>query len=191
VDLENPFEAESFREGQAEALRPSSGHQKPDLVIAVMDRTDVSQWERNYFAAVHSELLGRQDKVKEIDIIGPQLVRCQRELLRFLLIRSFCFSSFNQKHVSQPSEPGICSLQWHNACPTYSMFAQLSLDHGGIGGAHYDWRKDAVSAGQIAARALSGERMTFNEASSRASMRLGRSRGSLQIPLHSPRPQEE
>jgi PAS domain S-box-containing protein len=42
--------------------------------------------------------------------------------------------------------------------PTYSVFGHLVLDHGGIGGAFYDAKDDAVLAGRLAARVLKGER---------------------------------
>ena len=42
--------------------------------------------------------------------------------------------------------------------PTYSVFGHLALDHGGIGGFFYNAKDDAVLAGAIAARVLSGER---------------------------------
>jgi PAS domain S-box-containing protein len=224
LDLETPSEAESFRESQAEALRASSGQQKPDLVIAVMDRsllfalqyrdkafpgvpivfmsvgtpsvadqkswhgvtgvacasgipetidlalrlhpdtntiaviTDVSQWEKNYFAAVHSELLRHQDKVREIDLIGSASGQ-MLERVAALPPHTVVLFQLIQPDVRQPAF-GAWDLLAAVAqrLPTYSWFAQLSLDHGGIGGAYYDWRKDAASAGEIAARVLSGER---------------------------------
>jgi PAS domain S-box-containing protein len=130
---------------------------QPDTAaIAVI--TNTSETEKVWLAAVHAELLRHEDKVKEIDLVGPpgpQLLQSIAELPPHTV-------ALFQVFVQEPDQPAIGT--WDvlafttQRLPTYSLFSQLGLDHGGIGGAYYDPVKDSVLAGELAARVLKGER---------------------------------
>jgi len=128
----------------------------PDTTaIAVI--THASWRENEYFAAVHDELLHYQDKVKEIDVIGPP----SGELLeRIAALPPHTVALFQLWQVETDSaafgvNDVLAAVTQH--LPTYCIFAGLCLNHGGIGGVYDDPKNDAVLAGEIAARVLAGE----------------------------------
>jgi PAS domain S-box-containing protein len=130
----------------------------PDTnAIAVI--TDVSEeQEREWLAAAHSELLRHQDKVREIDLLGA----ANAEMLdRVAALPPHTVVLF-QLFPHDSNQPAIGTwdvlVDTTRRLPTYSEFSTLALGHGGVGGVYYDATKDAVLAGQVAARVLSGER---------------------------------
>ncbi len=123
--------------------------------IAVI--TGESETEKDYLAAVQSELLRRQDRVKELDIIGPPSGQMLERVAALPTDTVVLFHLF--PHDSE--QPAVNAYDILAAAaqrlPTYSVFPSLGLDRGGIGGAYSDATKDAVLAGQIGARILQGE----------------------------------
>jgi signal transduction histidine kinase len=129
----------------------------PDTTnIAVI--TNTSETEKVWLADVHNELLGHQDKVKEIDIIGSPSGQMLERIDSLPPHTVALFQMFPQ----DTSQPVIGTWDVLSATaehmPTYSVFQTLGLDHGGIGGVYYDPSKESVLAGELAARVLSGER---------------------------------
>jgi signal transduction histidine kinase/ABC-type uncharacterized transport system substrate-binding protein len=116
-----------------------------------------SETERDYLAAVHLELLRRQDRVKEIDIVGPPSGQMLETVAALPPGTVVLFQLF--PHDSEQPAIGAYDVltEASQRLPTYSIFPSLSLDHGGIGGAFTDATQDAAMAGQMAARILSGE----------------------------------
>ena len=123
--------------------------------IAVI--TGESETEKDYLAAVQSELLRRQDRVKELDIIGPPSGQMLERVAALPTDTVVLFHLF--PHDSE--QPAVNAYDILAAAaqrlPTYSVFPSLGLDRGAIGGAYSDATKDAVLAGQIGARILQGE----------------------------------
>ncbi len=132
-------------------------HLHPDTT-AVAVITNVSEIERYWLADVHAELLRHQDKIKEIDLVGPPGAEMLERIGALPPHTVILFQLFPQ----DSSQPAIGTWDVLVAAarhlPTYGIFPTLALNHGGIGGAYYDGTKDAAMAGELAARVLRGER---------------------------------
>ena len=133
-------------------------HLHPDTTaIAVI--AGESQIEKDWLAAVHAELLGHEDKVREIDLIGSP---GSQMIERVAALPPHTVALF-QMIPQDSNQPAIGVYNVLAAAtqhlPTYSVFERLALDRGGIGGAYYDPAKEPVLAGEIAARVLSGEQV--------------------------------
>ncbi len=143
---------------------PSGAKQTVDLALRLHpDTTTVavitsdSENEKDYLAAVHSELLRHQDKVVEIDIVGPPSGRMLERVaaLPSHTVVLFQLIPHDSEQRAIEAYDVLATVTQH--FPTYSVFGHLALDHGGIGGFFYNAKDDAVLAGVIAARVLSGE----------------------------------
>ena len=108
--------------------------------------------------ATHAELLRHQDKVREIDVIGPPSTQM---LARVAALPPHTVALF-QLRPQSATEPAIGAYDVLAAVaqrmPTYSAWDFLCLNYGCIGGAYRDSRKDALLTGETAARVLNGER---------------------------------
>ena len=129
----------------------------PDTTtVAVI--TGVSQWDKYWLAVAHSELLRHQDKVREIDLIGPA-GRQVLEKVAELPPHTVVLFQLRPDDLTQPAVDPIDVLAAvAQRLPTYSAWPGLALNRGGVGGAYRDLPKDAVLNGQIVARVLLGER---------------------------------
>jgi PAS domain S-box-containing protein len=132
-------------------------HLHPDTT-AVAIVTGVTEWDKYWLAVAHSELLRRQDKVREIDLIGPagnQILEKVAELPPHTVV-------LFQLRPDDSIRPALNPMDFLAAVaqrvPTYSAWPGLALNRGGIGGVYRDLPKEAVLNGKIVARVLSGER---------------------------------
>ena len=114
--------------------------------------------DNDWFQAEHYELLRHRDKVAEIDLLGhasPELLQRVAELPPHTVV-------LFQLYPEDSNQPAFGALDVLAAVverfPTYSILPHITVGHGGIGGASYDPTTDAVLAGQLAARVLSGEK---------------------------------
>jgi PAS domain S-box-containing protein len=127
-------------------------HPDADAVAVITDAPGF------WWAAAHSELLRHRDKVREIDIIGPPSTQM---IARVATLPPHTVALF-QLAPQGSTEPAVGAYDVLAAVaqrvPTYSAWETLCLNHGCIGGAYRDWRKEALSIGGIAARVLNGER---------------------------------
>jgi signal transduction histidine kinase/ABC-type uncharacterized transport system substrate-binding protein len=116
-----------------------------------------TETEKDYLAATQAELLRHQDRVKEIDIVGPPSGRMLERVAELPSNTVILFQLF--PYDSEQPVIGAYDVLAEAAqrLPTYSIFATLGLDRGGVGGAYTDATKDATLAGAIGARVLSGE----------------------------------
>jgi PAS domain S-box-containing protein len=128
-------------------------HLHPDTkAIAVI--TNVSDTEKDYFVAVQAELLRHQDKIREIDVIGPPNGAL---LERIATLPSHTVALFQLwPHDSDQVTVNEVVSEVAKRLPTYCIFTGLCVDLGGIGGAYTDPRNDAVLTGELAARVLEG-----------------------------------
>jgi PAS domain S-box-containing protein len=119
--------------------------------------TGKSATEKDYLAAVQSELLHHRDQVKEVDIVGPPSGQMLERVATLPTDSVVLFHLF--PHDSEQPAVNAYDILADVAqrFPTYSVFPSLALDRGGIGGAYSDATRDAVLAGQIGARVLLGE----------------------------------
>jgi PAS domain S-box-containing protein len=132
-------------------------HLNPDTnSVAVI--TGQTQWDKYWLAVAHSELLRHQDKVKEIDIVGPAshqiLVQVDKLPPHTVVLFQLRPDDFAQPAVDPFDVLNVVAQR----LPTYSAWPGLCMNHGCVGGAYRDLPKDAVLNGQIVARVLSGER---------------------------------
>jgi PAS domain S-box-containing protein len=120
--------------------------------------TGITEWDKYWLAVAHSRLLRHQDKVREIDIIGPathQIIEKVAELPPSTVV----LFQLRPDDLTQPAlEPIDVLAEVAQRLPTYSAWQGLALNRGGVGGAYRNLRKDAVLNGEIVARVLSGER---------------------------------
>jgi len=119
--------------------------------------TGESETEKDYLAAVQSEVLRHQDRVKELDIVGQpsgQMLERVAELPTDTVVLFHLFPHDSEQPAVNAFDILAAAAQ---RLPTYSIFPSLVMDRGGIGGAYTDATKDAVIAGQIGARILKGE----------------------------------
>lgn len=116
-----------------------------------------SETEKSYLAATHAELLRRAGRVEEIDLVGPPSGQMLEKIAGLPAETVVLFQLF--PHDSEELAIGAYDVltEASQRLPTYSIFPSLALDHGGIGGAYTNASQDAVLAGQMAARILSGE----------------------------------
>ena len=129
----------------------------PDTkAVAVI--TSQSTTENDYLAAVQAELLRYQDKLTEIDLVGPPSGQMIEKIAALPPHTAALFQIW--PHESDQPALGVYDVlaETTQHLPTYCIFPGLCMNHGGIGGAYDDARNDAVVAGEIAARVLKGER---------------------------------
>ena len=131
-------------------------HLHPDTnTIAVI--TNTSEFERYWLAAVHAELLRHQDKVTEVDLVGPPTDQLLRNVAA-LHPHTVVLFQLAPQESSQP-EIGVYDVLANVAqhLPTYCIFPILCLDRGGIGGADMDLNEQFSAVAELAIRVLSGE----------------------------------
>jgi PAS domain S-box-containing protein len=125
---------------------------------AVAIITGETEWDKYWLGVAHSELLRHQDRVSEIDIIGPA-GRQTLERVAELPAHAVVLFQLRPDDLAQPAVDPIDILAAvAQLRPTYSAWQGLALGRGGVGGAYRDLPKDAVLNAGILARVLSGER---------------------------------
>jgi len=132
-------------------------HLNPDTTsVAVFSGPSSS--EKRWLAVTHSELVRRQNRVREIDIMGPpspdildKIAALPPHTVALFQMRpdDLALPAFGVYEV-------LAAVTQH--MPTYSAWPGLSLERGGVGGAYRNIFKDAALNGEIVARVLSGER---------------------------------
>ena len=113
---------------------------------------------KDWLQAEHAELFRHRGTVSEIDLIGP----ADPEVLQKVATLPDDTVVLFQLYPTTADQPAFGAMDVLAAVaqrfPTFSIMPHVILGHGGIGGASYDPTTDAVLAGQLAARVLSGER---------------------------------
>jgi PAS domain S-box-containing protein len=132
-------------------------HLHPDTNTVAVIANESSSIARYWLAVTHAELLRHQDKVKEIDLIGPPSAQL---LDRVAALPPHTVALFQLAPDS--SQPAFSALDLLTTVaqrlPTYSAWPSLCLNHGCVGGAYEDRPKEDSQLGEIAARILLGER---------------------------------
>lgn len=130
----------------------------PDTTAVAIIADTPGKTEKYWVEVTHSELLRYQDKVKEIDIIGPP----SREMIEKIAALPPHTVALFELAPANSTEPTIGAYDVLAATtrhmPTYSAWDTLCLNYGCIGGAYRDWQKDDQLTGDIAGRFLAGER---------------------------------
>jgi len=118
--------------------------------------TNVTNVDKDWLDAERAELLRHRDKVREIDLIGPPSAELLQSVAALPPHTVVLFQLFPQDSDQLAFGAYDVLAPVAQRLPTYSILSLL--DHGAIGVATYDATNDAVLAGQLAARVLSGER---------------------------------
>jgi signal transduction histidine kinase len=111
-------------------------HLHPDTeTVAVI--TDTTNTEKDLLADVHTELLRHQDKVKEIDLVGPPTGE-MLERVAALLPHTVVLFQMIPHDADQPAlDVYYLIAAVGQRLPTYSIIPDLVMNRGGIGGATY------------------------------------------------------
>lgn len=119
--------------------------------------TNNSEFERHWLGVVHRELLGRQDKVTEIDLVGLP----PSQLLEKVAALSPHTVVLFQESPLDSSQPAIGAYDIlamvGQRLPTYCIFPILCLNHGGIGGVGIDITEQVSLTTEVVGRVLAGE----------------------------------
>jgi PAS domain S-box-containing protein len=130
---------------------------QPDTnAVAII--TGVTGWDKYWLAIAHAELLRHQDKVREIDLVGPADRRVLERVAELPPHTVVLFQLRPDDTIQPAIEPADILTAVAQRVPTYSAWRGLALNGGGVGGAYRDLPKEAVLNGQVVARVLSGER---------------------------------
>jgi PAS domain S-box-containing protein len=142
--------------GVRETVDLALGLQPDTTAVAVI--TNTSETEKYWLGEMHKELLRHQDKVREIDLVGPPGADMLQKVAALPSHTVVMFQQFPQDSNQPPVSNWDVLAATSAHLPTYSFFQTLSLDRGGIGGAYYDASQNSILAGELAARVLGGER---------------------------------
>ena len=124
--------------------------------VAVIDAD--SEPDKFFLARMHAELLRHRGKVREVDLIGVPTNELISKVAA-LPPQSIVFFQLVPEESRQPAmEPGAVSEWVAQRLPTYSIFPDDVLAHGGVGGVTYDWNQELALAVSAARRVLAGER---------------------------------
>lgn len=132
-------------------------HLHPDTnTVAII--TNVSEIEKLWLGYVHAELARSRNSVKVIDLVGlppSQLFERVAELPPHSII----FFQRLPQSALQPAVGDNEMLAWvGQRFPTYCVFPEFCLDHGGIGGFQIGIENSHLMVARLARRVLSGER---------------------------------
>jgi PAS domain S-box-containing protein len=130
-------------------------HLHPDTnTVAII--TNVSEFENFWLADLHAELARSRKNVKVVDLVALSAAELF-ERVAALPPRSIAFFQRAPQSAIQPAIDDYEMLAWvERRIPTYCIFPEICLNHGGIGGATAD---DGIStAVELATRVLSGVR---------------------------------
>ena len=120
--------------------------------------TNNSPFERYWLDAVHAELARRKETVREVDLVGVPPAELMERVAGLPPQTIILFQEAPQDSV-QPAVGAFDVLaSVGQRRPTYCIFPVLCLNHGGIGGADFDYKEQASLAAELARRVFSGER---------------------------------
>jgi len=118
--------------------------------------TGLTEWDKRWLAVAHSELLRHQDRVREIDLIGPADLKTLERIAQ-LPVNTVVLFQLRPDDFTHPAvDPIEILAAVGDLRPTYSAWPGLALDRGGVGGVYRDLWKDAVLNGEVVAKVLSG-----------------------------------
>ncbi len=117
-----------------------------------------SEFERYWLAGVRKEFHPYEEKVKLIEIVGTRpdeiLQRTSTLPAHTVVLFQVIPRDSTQPAVGIYDTIGAISQRF----PTYCIFRNFCVDHGGIGGSYSDYAEQSLHAGEMAARLLSGEK---------------------------------
>ena len=124
--------------------------------LAVISGT--SEFERYWRAAVRKEFGPYADKVKLIEIVGLR----NDEILKQVAMLPEHTAVLFQVMPRESTQPEVGLYDTIAAIsqrfPTYCIFRNFCIDHGGVGGSYADYTEQTLRTSEIAARLLAGER---------------------------------
>ena len=130
---------------------------EPDTkAVAVI--AGLTDWDKFWLGAAHSELLLHQDTVREIDLVGAPGTELLKQITALPPHTVALFQV--QPEDSSQTVVGIDDLLPLIAkrVPTYSSFPRYGLEYGGVGGVYHDASKEFLRTEEMAADVLNGRR---------------------------------
>jgi len=117
-----------------------------------------SEFDQYWRAVVRNEFRRYAGNVQLIEIVG----RRNEEILKqvaTLPASTMVFFQVTPRDSNQP-EVGLYDTiaAISQRFPTYCMFANYCIDHGGVGGSYADYAEQTLRTGELAARILAGEK---------------------------------
>jgi PAS domain S-box-containing protein len=131
-------------------------HPDTNTVAIIIDDTS---WQRKILSAMHADLVGRQNRVSEIDLVGlPTVALLER--VAALPPHTVVLIQLVPGHLGQPALGYYDILAVvSERLPTYSIWPHLCLNYGCVGGVSDDAKQQLSLAAEVASRVLSGERV--------------------------------
>ena len=161
----NELEGERREPGETGVADVPNLRETIDLVLQLQPDTKAiaiisgaSPWDDFWRAALHSELLRRQDKLQEFDLVGPS----NDEIIKMvdsLPPHTVAMFQMNPQDSNQPVLK-VDDLLYiiERRLPTYSLFPGWGLIGDGIGGIYHDAAKQLARTEEMAAQVLNGIR---------------------------------
>jgi len=95
--------------------------------------TGLTEWDKRWLAVAHSELLRHQDRVREIDLIGPADLKTLERIAQ-LPVNTVVLFQLRPDDFTHPAvDPIEILAAVGDLRPTYSAWPGLALDRGGVG----------------------------------------------------------
>ena len=116
-----------------------------------------SGFEKYWLSAVQAELLRRPKKMTEVDLVGLSPDQLMERVATLPPETILLFQEGPPDSVHAPVTTFELLAWIGQRLPTYCIWPQACLDHGGIGGVSYDLNRQASLTAKLAARILSGE----------------------------------
>lgn len=142
--------------GVRETVQMALGLRAGTQNIAVVSGT--SEFERYWLTAARNEIRPYAGKVSLIEIVGLR----NDEILKQVATIPAATVVLFQKMPRDSSQPEVGLYDTIAAIsqrfPTYCIFTNFCIDHGGVGGSYADYGEQSAKTGEIAARLLAGER---------------------------------
>ena len=117
-----------------------------------------SPYERYWLARIRTELARRQDKVREIDLVGLSASDLMQRIDQ-LPLNSIVLFQLSVRETSLPAIEVPALAEWiGRRLPTYSIFPWYCINHLCVGGDTYDGYQQISLVSALSKRVLSGER---------------------------------
>ncbi len=130
-------------------------HPDTNTVAIIIDDTS---WQRKILSAMHAELVRRQNRVSEIDLVGlPTVALLER--VAVLPPHTVVLIQLVPGHLGPALGYYDILAVVSERLPTYSIWSHLCLNHGCVGGVSDDAKEQLSLAAEVASRVLSGERV--------------------------------
>ena len=117
-----------------------------------------SEFEKYWHKAVLNGFRSYADKVKLIELVGLRNDQILSQVAAFPPHTVVLFQVAPRDSIQPPVGTYDTIAAISQRFPTYCIFQNYCINHGGIGGSYYDYAEQSSLTGELAARILSGEK---------------------------------